>query len=198
MTLTAAGGSDATSGLAGYQYRVSVNGGAWRSPAPWYPAAIGIEGSSIVQFRSVDRAGNTSSWVPSVPGPDNTVNIDTTPPAVPTLTGASPLWQDVPSVTVNASGGADTSGSGFASFGYRLSTDGGTTWSPEVSGTGVTRIGGGLDAGALPKLRPGGQRVAVGHRPGHDRPRRSHRPGGQRRVAGLAERGVTAPDGGRI
>jgi hypothetical protein len=30
VTLTAAGGSDATSGLAGYQYQVSVNGGAWR------------------------------------------------------------------------------------------------------------------------------------------------------------------------
>ena len=137
VTLTAAGGSDATSGLAGYQYRVSVNGGAWRSPVLRNPAAIGIEGSSIVQFRSVDRAGNTSSWVPSVSGPDNTVNVDTTPPAVPTLTGGSPVWQDVASVTVNASGGADA-GSGFAGFGYRLSTDGGTTWTPEVSGTGVT------------------------------------------------------------
>jgi hypothetical protein len=137
VTLTAAGGSDATSGLAGYQYQVSVNGGAWRSPVLRNPAAIGIDGSSIVRFRSVDRAGNTSSWVPSVSGPDNMVNFDTTPPAVPTLTGGSPLWQDVPSVTVNASGGADT-GSGFASFGYRLSTDGGTTWSPEVSGAGVT------------------------------------------------------------
>ncbi len=137
VTVTAAGGSDAASGLAGYQYQVSVNGGAWRSPVQRNPAAIGIEGSSIVQFRSVDRAGNTSSWVPSVPGPDNTVNIDTTPPAIPTLTGGSPLWQDVASVTVNVSGGAD-SGSGFAGFGYRLSTDGGTTWSPEVAGTGVT------------------------------------------------------------
>jgi hypothetical protein len=137
VMLTAAGGSDATSGLAGYQYRAAVNGGAWRPPVLRNPAAIGIEGSSIVQFRSVDRAGNTSSWVPSVPGPDNTVNVDTTPPGTPTLTGGSPLWQDVPSVTVNASGGADT-GSGFASFGYRLSTDGGTTWSPELSGTGVT------------------------------------------------------------
>src|SRR3954454_1355685 len=137
VTLTAAGGSDATSGLAGYQYQVSLNGGAWRSPVRRNPAAIGIEGSSIVQFRSVDRAGNTSSWVPSLPGPDNTVNLDATPPAVPTLTGGSPLWQDVASVTVNASGGAD-SGSGFAGFGYRLSADGGTTWSPELSGTGVT------------------------------------------------------------
>jgi large repetitive protein len=137
VTLTAAGGSDATSGLAGYQYQVSVNGGAWRSPVQRNPAAIGVEGSSIVQFRSVDRAGNTSSWVPSVPGPDNTVNIDTTPPAVPTLTGGSSVWQNVASVTVNASGGAD-GGSGFAHFGYRLSTDGGTTWSTELSGTGVT------------------------------------------------------------
>jgi hypothetical protein len=137
VTLTAAGGSDATSGLAGYQYQVSVNGGGWRSPVRRNPAAIGVEGSSIVQFRSVDRAGNTSSWVPSVPGPDNTVMIDTTPPAVPTLTGGSPLWQNVASVTVNASGGAD-SGSGFAHFGYRLSTDGGTTWSTELPGTGVT------------------------------------------------------------
>ena len=137
VSLTAAGGSDPTSGLAGYQYQVSVNGGAWRSPVLRNPAAIGIEGASIVQFRSVDRAGNTSSWVPSVPGPDNTVNVDRTPPAVPTLTGGSPVWQNVASVTVNASGGAD-GGSGFASFGYRLSTDGGTTWSPELSGTGVT------------------------------------------------------------
>jgi hypothetical protein len=137
VTLTAAGGSDATSGLAGYQYQVSVNGGAWRSPVQRNPAAIGLEGASIVQFRSVDKAGNTSSWVPSVPGSDNTVMIDTTPPAVPTLAGGSPLWQSVASVTVNASGGAD-GGSGFAHFGYRLSTDGGTTWSTELSGTGVT------------------------------------------------------------
>src|SRR3954449_11761465 len=73
VSLTAAGGSDLTSGLAGYQYQVSVNGGAWRSPVLRNPAAIGIEGASIVQFRSVDRAGNTSNWAPSVPGPDNTV-----------------------------------------------------------------------------------------------------------------------------
>ena len=98
---------------------------------------IGVEGSSIVQFRSVDKAGNTSSWVPSVPGSGNTVKIDTTAPAVPTLTGGSSAWQNVASVTVNASGGAD-SGSGFAHFGYRLSTDGGTTWGTELSGTGVT------------------------------------------------------------
>jgi hypothetical protein len=136
VTLTAAGGSDATSGLAGYQYQVSVNGGAWRPPVQWNPAAIGVEGASIVQFRSVDRAGNTSSWVPSVSGSDNTVMIDTTPPASPTLTGGSPAWQNVASVTLNASG-TDV-GSGVAHFGYRLSTDGGTTWSTELSGTGVT------------------------------------------------------------
>jgi hypothetical protein len=89
VTLTAAGGSDATSGLAGYQYQVSVNGGAWRSLVQRNPAAIGIEGSSIVQFRSVDGQATRRAGCRR-PRARQHRHIDTTPPAVPTLTGGSP------------------------------------------------------------------------------------------------------------
>ena len=138
-TLTASGGSDATSGLKGYQYRSSNDGGtSWSTPVTQNPVDYNAAGSHVVQFRSVDRAGNVSDWAPAVAGPDTTVLIDRTDPDLPTLTGGSQAWQDVPSVDVTATAGGDGGGSGFDHLSYRVSTDDGATWSAEADGALVT------------------------------------------------------------
>ena len=68
-TLTASGGSDATSGLKGYQYRSSSDGGTtWSTPVTQNPVDYNAAGSHVVQFRSVDKAGNVSDWAPAVAG----------------------------------------------------------------------------------------------------------------------------------
>lgn len=139
VTLTASGGGDATSGLKGYQYHVSTNGGAFGSVTSGNPAAIRDEGTSFVQFRTVDKAGNASAWVPAVADAGSTVKVDSTRPAAPALSGVPTGWQNVATETVTASGGADqTGGSGFGHLSHELSTDGGTTWGVETTGTQVT------------------------------------------------------------
>jgi hypothetical protein len=134
-TLTASGGTDARSGMHGYQYRVSTDGGTtWDTPTLQNPAQIDVPGSDIVQFRSVDNAGNVSAWAPASPGPASTVMLDRTDPAVPVVSGGSAVWQNVASVDVSASGTSDAGGSGWDHYGYRVSVDGGASWSAEVVG----------------------------------------------------------------
>src|SRR5262245_5499223 len=92
-TLTASGGTDAGSGLRGYEYRASTDGGVtWTPPVLENPAKITVPGTDTVQFRSVDRAGNVSAWAPAVSGPANTVMLDVAAPAVPVVSGGSASW----------------------------------------------------------------------------------------------------------
>ena len=60
--ITAAGSADSGSGLAGYQWRAETDGGAWSTAAPGPAASVRAQGTSYVQFRSVDKAGNVSAW----------------------------------------------------------------------------------------------------------------------------------------
>lgn len=61
------GGTDALSGIAGYEYRFSLDGGAsWSAPAPGAEVRVVAEGLTIVQFRALDGAGNPSPWSPEV------------------------------------------------------------------------------------------------------------------------------------
>jgi hypothetical protein len=137
VTVSGINSTDAVSGIAGYQCRESRDGGA-----TWAPAQSGAsdtvtaEGETLVQVRSVDKAGNPSAWAPAAPAA-GTVRIDRTAPTVPTVSGGSAGWQHAASVTVTGSGSTDSPGSGVASYQYRTSTDGGKTWSAAAASASV-------------------------------------------------------------
>jgi hypothetical protein len=138
VTVTASGSTDAGSGLAGYQYRTSTNGGiTWLAPVTGASAVVTAEGETLVQLRSVDAAGNSSAWAPSTPDATSTVRIDRSGPAAPAVTGGSLAWQSIASATVSASGSSDGM-AGFADYEYRTSADGGATWSGASSGSSLT------------------------------------------------------------
>jgi hypothetical protein len=138
-TVTASGSTDALSGLGGYEYRESADGGTtWGSAAAGPSDVISAEGETLVQFRSVDVAGNTSSWTPAAPTGTSTVRLDRTSPSDPGVTGGSLAWQSVASVAVTASGSTDSGGSGPATYQHRTSTDGGATWSAASAGAVAT------------------------------------------------------------
>ena len=100
-TVTASGSTDALSGLAGYEYRESTDGGTtWGSAAAGASDVVSAEGETLVQFRSVDVAGNTSAWTPAAPAGASTVRLDRTDPSDPGVAGGSLAWQSVASVAV--------------------------------------------------------------------------------------------------
>ncbi|HEX2587223.1 MAG TPA: hypothetical protein VHL51_03085, partial [Gaiellales bacterium] len=138
VRISASGSSDGLAGVTGYQYRTSTDGGTtWSAPVAGAADAISAEGETLVQFRSVDAAGNTSPWAPSSPTGGSTARVDRSAPTAPTVAGGSLTWSSAASVTVTASGSTDTPGSGVASYAYRTSTDGGTTWSAPSAGSSV-------------------------------------------------------------
>jgi hypothetical protein len=127
------------SALAGYQYRVSANNGStWSATAPGAAAVIIAEGRTLVQFRSVDGAGNTSVWTPGSGGAGNTVRLDRTAPSVPTVTGGSVATSCSRRKTIRGGSSTDGVGSGVTRYEYRTSSNNGVTWSAAVSGTRVT------------------------------------------------------------
>ena len=68
IAISASGSTDQAggSGFAGYQYQVSTNSGAtWTAAAAGNSFTVVNEGQTLVQFRSVDNAGNVSAWTPS-------------------------------------------------------------------------------------------------------------------------------------
>jgi hypothetical protein len=132
-TITVSGGSDAQSGLAGYQYQTSLNGGAWSAamPVTGNSVAVSAEGMTRLQFRTIDNAGNVSAWTRA--GSSSTVELDRTAPSLPTVTGGS-LTCTSRKIMIRASSSKDTA-SGLTGYRYRTSANGGTTWSNPVSGT---------------------------------------------------------------
>ena len=74
VTLTAAGSTDTGgSGLAGYQYREQFDlSNTWSAATDGSQDTISTEGLTIVQFRSVDNAGNVSAWEPQAAYPGST------------------------------------------------------------------------------------------------------------------------------
>ena len=140
VTVTASGATDSGgSGLSGYQYRTSTDGGSSWSAAMSAPATISGDGTTLVQMRAIDGAGNTSAaWTPASPGAGNTVKIDTTPPTAPAVTGGTGGWSTAASALVSASGSTDSPGSGVTGYQYETSADGGTTWSSATPGASVS------------------------------------------------------------
>ena len=139
VTISAGGATDGLSGVSFYQYRTSTDGGVtWSPTSAGASVTVTTEGETIVQFQTVDAAGNTSNWAPASAGQANTVRIDRTAPSTPTVSGGSLTWQNVSTVTVTGSGSDDGAGSGVASYQHRSSTDGGTTWTTAQNGGSVT------------------------------------------------------------
>ena len=133
VTLTASASSDPVSGMSGYQYETSLNGGPLSAPHPGSSVTISAEGQTTVQFQAISKSGLVSNWVPSV------VWLDRTAPAAPTLSGGSAGWQDLPSIAIIASGGDDPApGSGLAGYQYETSTNGGSSWSAPATGATAT------------------------------------------------------------
>ena len=138
IAISASGSTDQAggSGFAGYQYQVSTNNGAtWTAPAAGSIDTVLSEGQTLVQFRSVDNAGNVSPWTPAVNGATNTARIDRSAPSAPTVSGGGGATNCVRKKNVNASGSSDGVGSGVAHYQYRVSKDNGATWGVTTSGS---------------------------------------------------------------
>ncbi len=86
VTLTASGSTDATTWVDHYQSRLSYdNGTTWQAAVDGASRDVTATGSTLVQFRAVDGAGNASTWT------QVTVTIDRPAPGAPgTPTGTSP------------------------------------------------------------------------------------------------------------
>ncbi len=137
ITITGSGSAGGDSGLAGYEHRTSDDGGTtWSAPATGSTVTVTAEGETLVQYRSIDDAGNTSTWSPSSATAGSTARIDRTNPTAPTVSGGSLSWQNVATITITGSG-ATGGDSGLAGYEHRTSTDGGTTWGPGTAGVSV-------------------------------------------------------------
>ena len=78
-SLVPSGSTDGESGLKGYQYRKSTDGGStWGTVTSGNSASVSGAGTTITQFRAIDLAANTSAWFPTVADATNTVKIDKT------------------------------------------------------------------------------------------------------------------------
>jgi hypothetical protein len=111
VTVTASGSSDGASAwvsdLSGYQYRTSTNGGStWSGTGSGSSLAVLAQGTTLVQFRSLDNAGNVSAWTPASANATDTVMLDRAAPTLPTL-GGVPGGCVAGPVTVTASGSTD-------------------------------------------------------------------------------------------
>lgn len=142
VEIRASGSVDTGSGLAGYQWRSSLDGGAsWSAPAPGGVVAVEREGETIVSFRAVDHAGNASDWTPAALG---TVRQRRLAPPVPQIAGVPPGWSAAAQVLVSAELGAEGAGCALE---YRFARDDGPWSAPApgaqvaVSAEGLTRIG---------------------------------------------------------
>lgn len=132
-TLTASGSTDrGGSGLAHYQRRSHVDGGAWGATATAAALTIAASGCTWVEFRAVDGAGNVSAWSAAA-----RVCIDQTAPTL-SPSGGSAAWSRGP-VTIGA--GASDSQSGVAGIFYETSSNGGASWSEPTPGTSATITG---------------------------------------------------------
>jgi len=113
--------TDALSGVAQTQY--SLDGSPWTNYAAGMPLAIGAEGRHVVQYRSIDKAGNSEA------AHALDVNVDLTPPVTQdTVSGTqggngwfkagSPVVLTLTATDPSLADG--TSGSGVATTWYRI------------------------------------------------------------------------------
>ena len=123
VTLSAADGAGAVSGLAGIEYDLD---GAGFVPYT-VPFLVGAEGSHTLSFRAVDRAGNAEEAHGAF------VNIDLTAPSISSSADGDATWHNADVDVTLASG--DAGGSGLAALEHRAAEE--PAWTA-VTGAGFT------------------------------------------------------------
>jgi hypothetical protein len=137
VTIGASGSTDAGGGAVSYQHRQALDAGPWSAPANGAPATVAATGTTSVQFRAVDRAGNISAWVPAEGTADATTNVDGVAPTPPVVTGGAATWSAAASATLTPAGSTDSGGSGLGAYEVRTSSDLGATWSTPTPSASV-------------------------------------------------------------
>ena len=134
VTVSASAASDTNgSGVAGYQYRTSTDGGGtWSAPTAGSDATISDEGETLIEFRAVDVAGNLSDWTPTPP--DATGTCGSTAPRQPIRPSAAVRWLAADRVDHDQRLRLCRFASGLAHYEYQTSINGGTSWSSPASG----------------------------------------------------------------
>jgi hypothetical protein len=130
-TLTASATDPNGSGVAGYEYQTSPDDATWSSATAGSSVDISTQGTTYVQFRSIDNNGNVSAWSASA-----TVKLDSVAPSVPSLTGGSGSWFTTSPQSVSASGSTDAT-SGGITYRYQTSPDN-STWSGATTASSVS------------------------------------------------------------
>ena len=139
VTIKASGSTDTGgSGFSGYQHRTALDGGAWSAAVSGGSAVVSTSGTTWVQFRALDKAGNASAWLPATGTDAATAEVDMLAPTVPTASGGSSSWSAAASAAVSATGSTDSGGSGLGTYQYRTSSDQGATWGAPTNGPSVT------------------------------------------------------------
>jgi hypothetical protein len=134
VSITGSGSTDALSGVDHYEYRESTDGGStWSSSTTGAVDTVTRAGQTLVQFRAVDGATNSSGWTPTVAAAANTVRIDRTGPAISSTTHPDPT-QGYAGSTFDASW---TPPSGMTPTGYAVVLDDAASTVP----TTVTQTG---------------------------------------------------------
>jgi len=130
QTVSASGASDATSGIARYEYTTDA-GAHWTTGTS---ATVSTQGTTTVAFRAVDNAGNAGAQA------STNVRIDTVAPTAPTLSGGGAAWFKISPQTVSASGASDAT-SGIAGYQYKVGSGNWTNGSSvSVSTQGTTTV----------------------------------------------------------
>ena len=186
------------SGLAGYQYRTSTDGGA-----TWLAPTAGAASRSPPRARRWCSSARWTRRATSRPGrraaPDGDQHRAHRPHgrrARRPSAGGSLAWQTVASVTVIGVRRRPTRWPGFAGYELRTSTDGGATWSAATAGAPLTMSARGRDAGAVPRVDALGNASAwapASRGADQHRPHRPHRADRRRRSAADRWPGRTSP-----
>lgn len=114
LTFSIIHGSDSETGVMKSQYR--LNSGTWADYST--VVTISTQGITVIEVKTIDKVGNTSSIV------TGTAKIDKTAPTAPTISLSAADWT-TGSVNINIGGGTDAL-SGVARTEYRLGAGG--TW----------------------------------------------------------------------
>ena len=117
---------------------------------------ISAEGTTLVQFRSVDAAGNVSAWTPATPDATDTVKLDRTAPSLPTISGGTGGSCTAGPVTLTASGSVDAA-SGFNHYESMVNT-GSVVTGAERHGVGTRHMDGQVPVGGRAR-----KRIGLGH-----------------------------------
>ncbi len=175
-----------------------MRGTSWSTAAAGATANVTADGTTWVQFRALDKAGNASAWAPASADPDRRGDgRHAAAVAAGAHRRARAPGRTSASVIVQPTGTPADAGSGFAGYEYRTSTDGGSTWSAPTAGSSATIRAEGTTLVEFRSLDCARQRLRLDgdERAGADRPHAADRADRHRRirvVAGRADGHVTA------